>query len=161
MKDHLSRVADFYKTGPDGGDVPCNPPYDVAAVILSRSDHPFPPLDGVTQSPVMRADGSILDTPGYDPDSRLYYLPDPNPEMPQVPENPTPGDLSAAIKLLREMVCDFPFTAEACRANLFALLLTIVMRSRACYPRLNQASFCDDSRFGSAREAGLGGNRCS
>ena len=79
-------------------------------------------LDAVTQSPVMRPDGTVLTTPGYDAETGLLYEPNFTPL--DVRECPTRDDALAALEELKDVVCDFPFVAEKHLAGYLALLLT-------------------------------------
>lgn len=85
-------------------------------------------LRGVTHTPLVRRDGSILDTPGYDEPTGLYFLPLPGLEVPKVPENPTRDQVRAAVALLDEVVWDFPFRTPDHRANFLGLMITPVLR---------------------------------
>jgi hypothetical protein len=89
---------------------------------------PFPAITGVTECPVLRPDGTICDTPGYDPMTRLYYLPAPSLQMPPIPEEPTADDLAAAWGRLEALLGDFPFADGASHSNALALMLTAVSR---------------------------------
>lgn len=91
-------------------------------------------LRGVTHSPLPRADGTILDTPGYDEQTRLLYLPDPDLAVPPVPAEPTDGQVAEALKLLRYMVQEFNFLTEHDEANYLGLLLTPLLREIAPPP---------------------------
>ncbi len=64
-------------------------------------------LEAIVESPVLREDGTILQTPGYDPESRLLYIP--NAEFQEVLAEPTKSDAKAAVKVLRDLLIDFPF----------------------------------------------------
>jgi hypothetical protein len=48
--------------------------------------------------------------------------------IPTVPTTPTGEHVLAAVELLKDLTCDFPFTSEADRANFIALLLTPFVR---------------------------------
>lgn len=85
-------------------------------------------LRGVTHTPLVRRDGSILDTPGYDEPTGLYFLPLPGLEVPKVPESPTRDQVRAAVALLDEVVWDFPFRTPDHRANFLGLMITPVLR---------------------------------
>jgi hypothetical protein len=69
----LSRSADYFKVSADGTEYACSPPPGVVKDILALppGDWNFPPLDALTEIPIMRPDGSILDVCGYDPATRL------------------------------------------------------------------------------------------
>jgi hypothetical protein len=85
-------------------------------------------LRGVTHTPMVRADGSILDTPGYDARSGYLFLPGPGVNVPPVPSEPTPTDLERAMALLDMMVAGFPWETKEDKANYLGLLLTPVLR---------------------------------
>lgn len=86
-----------------------SPPKDVANDILAHPHLPFPNIRGIVESPVLRPDGTILDQPGYDQLTQLFYRPEPNWSMPVIPMNPTTTQVKDALELYREMVCDMPF----------------------------------------------------
>jgi len=86
-------------------------------------------LRGVIHSPVFRADGSLIDTPGYDPATGLLYLPEPGLSVPPTPQQPTPADRAAAVALLDEMLAGFPFISEHHKANYLGALLTPLLRA--------------------------------
>lgn len=79
-------------------------------------------LEGVTQCPVIRPDGSVIVDPGYDRETGLLY--EPNFEPLPVRECPLRDDALAALEELRDVVCDFPFVAPKHEAGWLALLLT-------------------------------------
>jgi len=123
----LSKICDFVVDTRDG---PKNvmPPKSIASYVLSEGKWPFPPLEAITQSPTIRPDGSIAQLPGYDPETRLYYHRTGDGGLPDVPEDPTWQDVEAALKLIEELLCDFPFDCQASRANAVALLLSPVVQ---------------------------------
>lgn len=86
------------------------------------------PLLGVTHTPILRPDGSILSDPGYDEGTGVLYLPEPGLTVPPIPDLLRGKDVREARSLLLEMIQDFPFTSEAHRANFLGLLLTPVLR---------------------------------
>jgi putative DNA primase/helicase len=80
----LARCANYFKVNEKGDHYDCAPPLNVVKDILALAppELNFQPLDAVTEIPILRPDGSILDAPGYDPATRLYYAPDPNLRIP-------------------------------------------------------------------------------
>lgn len=75
----------------------------------------------------MRADGSIHNWPGYDPETRTYYA---GGLRLDIPEKPTKEDaVECARYILNEVLCDFPFADEASKANVLAALLTVVTKN--------------------------------
>jgi hypothetical protein len=85
-------------------------------------------LRAVVHSPVIRADGTILAEPGYDPETRLLHLPEPGLDVPKVPDRPDATDVRRAVALLNEMVAGFPFVTEHHRANFIGFMLTPLLR---------------------------------
>lgn len=127
MLNRLTAVADFFsltRYGPVGA----MPPVGLAKNIIADGGWPFPTLEYIVQVPVLRTDGSILDNPGYDEASKLYYSPGPGLVVSAVPGNPTPEDVKAALELVMEAVGDFPYDNVSSRANALALLLTPLVR---------------------------------
>lgn len=132
LRGMLARAADFYarrKTKDDMYvDVTVHPPFDVVRDILTLGSWPFPALKGVVESPIIRADGSILDVPGYDERTRLIYHPAPGFAMPPVPDEPDQTQAKTALTQLSEVIDDFPFEDDASHDNALAAILTIVAR---------------------------------
>jgi hypothetical protein len=85
-------------------------------------------LHGVTHTPMMRPDGTILDTPGYDAATGFLYLPDPDLTVPPIPERPTPDQIKAAVDLILMPVAEFPFVSEDDRATWIGLAFTPALR---------------------------------
>lgn len=104
------------------------PPGWAAAALMERDEWTLPQIEGVAESPVFRADGTILDIPGYDPMTRLIY--DPRGErFPPVPDTPTHAQATQALADLLDPFEEFPFVDDAARAATAALILSIVGRT--------------------------------
>nr|WP_221382782.1 bifunctional DNA primase/polymerase [Actinoplanes polyasparticus] len=86
-------------------------------------------LRGVIHTPAFRPDGSLIRTPGYDPVTRLLYLPDPKLTIPAVPEHPTPEQIQAAVARIDLLLSGFPFTSASSRANYIGALITPLLRA--------------------------------
>lgn len=86
-------------------------------------------LRGVTHTPIVRPDGSILGRPGYDAATGLLYLPETGLVVPPVSAIPTPGEIKEAQLLISKIVAEFPFVEEHHRANWFGMLFTPIMRA--------------------------------
>lgn len=135
----LARVADYQKET-DKGRLPTYPPISVVKDILSLGEWPaIPPLRGITESPVIRQDGTILAEPGYDPPTKLFYANPPDLSVPPISDDPIQEEVDEAKSYLEEIICDFPFREDddgqrgeanvpANRANALALMLTPVLR---------------------------------
>jgi len=127
VKGRLARVADFVRTT-EKGETRVNPPDWTVKDVQALGRWPFPALEAVVEVPIVRPDGTIVDTPGYDPSTRLYYRPAEGFEMPKIPASPTSTDTQAAIRLLDEAVGEFPYEDRASAANTLALMLTPLVR---------------------------------
>lgn len=113
--------------GRAGANVPTHPPSWLVGSLYARGSWPgLRRLDGVTEVPVLRRDGSILETAGYDAQTGLLFQP--NAAFLPVAENPTREDALGALAELKEVVCDFPFAAERHRSTWLAALLTPLAR---------------------------------
>jgi hypothetical protein len=66
--------------------------------------------------------------PGYDPATCLYYVPQPGLLVPPVAPYPSLDEVGAALELVLEPICDFPFADDASRTAAVACLLTSVVR---------------------------------
>jgi hypothetical protein len=84
-------------------------------------------LEGITECPVLRPDGTVVDTPGYDPDTRLVF--EPSGKFLPVPPHPTGAEVASAVAFLcDEVVCDFPFAGAAHMSAWVASLLSVLGR---------------------------------
>ncbi len=132
LRELLSRCCEFVIFKPAKGGFeprPMHPPQWTVRSLLSRGAWPrLPTLEGLVEGPVLRADGSVLQSAGYDPASGLVLSP--SIEFAPVPASPTTGDVEDALILLREAVCDFPFQGdEEHFAAWLAALLTPLARA--------------------------------
>jgi Bifunctional DNA primase/polymerase, N-terminal len=138
VREMLTHVANFYRLKKVRGQseefekIPVSPPKELAEQILARQTQepylPFPTLSALIEAPVIRPDGSILDQPGYDPATQLYYTPLVGMEACKVSLKPTPQERENALALLLSAIGEFPYTDEADKANALALLLTPILR---------------------------------
>ena len=84
-------------------------------------------LDAIVTTPTLRADGSILQTPGYDAKSRLLYLPDV--EYPVIADKPSKAEAVETANELTALVNDFPFRNSAAVSVWLAHVLTLIARA--------------------------------
>lgn len=105
-----------------------SPTKDALAAVLSCRHWPdVAPLYGIVGTPVLRPDGSLLQTAGYDEKTGLYFAP--KTRMRPVPERPTSGQVAAAKTfLLRRLLADFKFTDDAGLPNYLGVLITPILR---------------------------------
>jgi hypothetical protein len=85
-------------------------------------------LRGLTHTPMVRADGSVLATPGYDPSTGYLFLPGAGVDVAPVPETPSPEELTEAVRRIEEILIGFPWDSADDKANYYGLLLTPLLR---------------------------------
>lgn len=126
LRERLAAAARWH--APQGSKLaPAHPPNWTVQAVHARGHWPaIRPLEGVVTGPVLRADGSILATSGYDPATGLLCQLDVI--IPDISTNPSRQDIEYAIKVLREAVADFPFELPVHEATWFAMLLTLLAR---------------------------------
>lgn len=130
LRHYLAQAADFYELSARGIRREVPPPMDVARNIQSRNPGSwgFPVLEAVVEAPTLRPDGTVVSEPGYDAASRLYLVPSPGLENIDVPEQPRPADIEAALEVIRDAIVDFPFVDQASYANAIGAMVTSVCR---------------------------------
>lgn len=130
LRERISAAVDLIEIGESKGlQIECikRPPEWLYKAILSRKSYEFVPvISGVTNSPTIREDGTIVQRQGFDPASGILFASDT--QYPVVPESPTKSDAIVASELLSEIVRDFPFRNEAAKSVWLALVLTIIAR---------------------------------
>ena len=126
LDDCLDRAADFFRSTEKRGAI--REDLSKRYVERIRDTIDLPSLGGIVEVPVLREDGSILDNPGYDEQSCLYYQPDAELTVPDIPRNPTEEQVEEARRTIWKPIQDFPFVDEASAANALALMLTPIIR---------------------------------
>jgi putative DNA primase/helicase len=87
--------------------IPATLPDRVARMYLDMvGEWNLSPLDGVSTAPLVSAEGSVRAADGYDPATALWCH---NVPRLSLAMRPSRGDSEAALKLLRETFCTFPF----------------------------------------------------
>lgn len=118
--------------GPGGGVRSIHCPRILASALLERSKTAtscrFPPLVAVTTCPTIRADHSIMQENGYDPETGLFLWSDIDLRENPLPENLTDGEIIKAMETLGEPYKDFPFASPADWGVAIAHVLTGVVR---------------------------------
>jgi putative DNA primase/helicase len=125
----------------EGAYVAADPPLAVARILVGRTgDWHVPTVRGIVSTPTLRADGSILSSPGFDTASGLYLYLDKEFVMPEIPEEPTREDALAAIALLDGLLTEFPFVDDASESVALSLIITTVIRGAMPVAPLHAAS---------------------
>jgi hypothetical protein len=85
-------------------------------------------LRSVTHTPILAADGTVIQKPGYHEASETLYLPVEGMERVTVPDEPTWKEVAGARDLVLHMLADFPWNSDHDRANYLTMLLTPILR---------------------------------
>jgi putative DNA primase/helicase len=105
-----------------------DPPKEVIETLLTRGDWEFPSIIGIVTSPTLRPDLSVLDAPGYDAATGLWFKSSDDVTLPAIPERPTREEALAALALLKEPIENFPFDGNASQSAALAAILTTALR---------------------------------
>jgi hypothetical protein len=136
LADHWTRHVDFGKREKDGKWLSIDCPFEVAKAYLQRRGRRhLRRLRAVISTPTLRRDGSILDTPGYDPETKLYYDPC-GIDFPPIPQEPTRDEVADALATLKKPIAKFPFVPDdpkqparsASRSVVLSAILTGLIR---------------------------------
>ena len=130
LKGRLDRVANFMKLSRDQQRLlPARPPTDAVEDMLAL-DVRLPHLSGITGAPVFDGKWNLVDSPGYQPSTGLFFESN-GFAVPSVPHMPSDDDVRQAKSLLLdEWLGDFPFVKESSRSHAVAALLSHVLRNR-------------------------------
>lgn len=126
--EHLQAQLDvlfaFAKVNKEGEQYATDCPADLARYVIANAN--LLTIHSISRTPVLRSDGSVLDQPGYDPATAIFYAPDET--FPPVPSEPTQEDAAAALERLRRPFRGFPFVTDADRDAVAAEVLTLLTR---------------------------------
>ena len=119
------------------GQVPAGLSDNLIDVVADHYDV-LPYLAGVTRSPLVLAEGTVLTDSGYHAKSGVYLDLTPDVQGIGVPDHPTDADISAAVSLLRDDLFaidgtngydGWAFASEADQTHAIAGLITPVIRA--------------------------------
>jgi hypothetical protein len=128
VPEHLTAVAIFVKKDRKGVLVPVEPPDRLVSAVASAGRWPgVRPLEAVLGFPVLKPDGTVLCSPGYDADTGILLSGLPL-GLPAIPDRPTARQVREAVALLLDLVSDFPFERPEHRAAWLAALLSPLAR---------------------------------
>jgi hypothetical protein len=127
LQERMSEMIDFRQTKRNK-EVMAHPPSWCVNAVHDRGSWPkMKYLEAIVEYPVVRPDGSLLATPGYDESTGVYY--NPIGAAPVLPDALDRTDAERAWDTLTEVVCDFPFKdAGKHRSAWLAALLTPLAR---------------------------------
>ena len=137
LKDHMGRVIDFYsvrvnrdKEGIQTSvqEVAEDAPTEVAIAIMAKhGSRAFRRLEAVCTAPILRPDGSVMDTPGHDERTGLLYV---TAEItpPSVPQAPTVTEALDALAILWHPFREFPVVDPVSVGVLISALIAAALR---------------------------------
>lgn len=118
----------------------CSAPTWVAKTLMERKGRlRLPVITGVVAAPTLRADGSILETEGYDEATGLL-LDFEGVKFPNISQSPTREQAVEALAKINWLISGFPFVGAADRAGALSGVLTSVIRRSLRTAPLHAAS---------------------
>lgn len=119
LRHRLNRIAVWWKIQ-NKQEVECPAPTYLVQDMLSAPlcDTPVPVLRRITAEPVYDREGNLVNRPGFDVKSGIYYTPRFAP-LP-VAAYPSKEEMIAARDFLLDLISDFPFEDQASRDNALA-----------------------------------------
>lgn len=127
LRERITRFAAFTTLSRNGEIIPAHPASWLVSAIDARGEWSgIRHLLGVSDAPVLRPDGSIWQTAGYDEITGVLY--EPITAFPHIPDGINIDDADAAMIELAEVVSDFRFESDEHKAAWLAGMLTPLAR---------------------------------
>lgn len=135
LTEYLTKVGSWKKSSGSGQSCrSINAPTNIAIHLLSRGKWNLPVLTGIINAPTIREDGSILDIPGYDESSGIFFSPG-NCTFEKVADSPTKNDAINSLGRVKKILSGFSFDGEeSCSVALSAILTALVRKSITTAP---------------------------
>lgn len=128
LRERAQCAADFQKYSKrEKAWLGCDLLKDYAETLIARGQWSLRTLSGVVAAPTLRADGSLLETQGYDQRTGILFQ-SPAQEFPPVPPAPSRDEGQAALQKLRDLVDSFPFIGSVDKTVWLSALLTGIHR---------------------------------
>ncbi len=117
VRELMAASANWLAPSEDGdGLKQVHPPVWAVKGVVARESWPgIRRLEAVVETPVLRADGTVVQEAGYDAATGIIFYP--NCEYPPIPERPTRDHAVSARDQLLEVVADFPFAGNSHKAG--------------------------------------------
>ncbi len=106
-----------------------DPPIKACNALLANSgnwDH-LNVLTAITEVPVIDHEGRVIDQPGYDEKTGIYFDPG-SLELPNMSDSPTREEALSSLAKIKEVLAGFPFVDDASRAVAIATILLPFVR---------------------------------
>jgi hypothetical protein len=126
LRELLADAAQWKTLKPGESKLTMPPPW-VPRTLLDRPSWTFPEITMVSETPLLRPDGTVINAPGYDGATGVLFE-TADVAYPRVPDQPGREDAQACAETLIEPLSDFPFAAPSDRAAVLAAILTLVAR---------------------------------
>jgi len=127
LRERMTRFASFIKSNRKGKETPAHPAAWLVAAVDARGEWAdIRPLCGVSDTPVLRSDGTVWQRPGYDDRTGVLFEADQT--FPPIHPELNIDDAIVALDELLEVVCDFQFSSPEHRSAWLAALLTPLAR---------------------------------
>jgi len=105
----------------------CTPHKILCEDLMADDNPPLPYLKRIVEAPIFSFDGHLHKEEGYSRKSKTILRMG-NLKLPDVPECPSMANVNEAIKLLDELLVDFPFVGHAEKAHAFAAMMLPFIR---------------------------------
>jgi hypothetical protein len=126
LRERMTKFASFTKFARQGDtvvEVPTHPTTWLVNAVHARAHWPgIRYLAGISDVPILRSDGTLWQTAGYDRKTGVLF--EPSGTFPTIPDGIGLDDAHVALEDLLEVVCDFRFENDDHRAAWLAGLLT-------------------------------------
>jgi len=108
---------------------PCDCPFRVAVAYLDQGIWPeLPELSGFVEAPLITAEGRIIDRPGYDEPTGLFFCGGEIPGYTTPPAKPTRAAAAHALDTLLDLFAEFPYVTRNDLAATLAGIITALVR---------------------------------
>jgi hypothetical protein len=101
-------------------------PLPLAARLIDARLDRLRPLKGIAYTPILRADGTLIRTAGYDTETGLWIMPSPPFDL---PESPTTEQAEAYCETLRGLLAEHPFETPEDAVAAIAQVMTPTLRA--------------------------------
>jgi hypothetical protein len=129
LEQRLGSLVQYWNYDSKGNVVLQDPPPAISKRLLAMGKlRALKPLVAVITAPTLRPDGTVLDAPGYDPETHLFYHVGEGAAVPQVPLQPSKAQCKASLEALMYPFQDFPFVDAVDRGVFLSALLTAAVR---------------------------------